>query len=106
MVTWCSRCSATTTLLVRGGAYDALPLRLDAFPRVPADSVETLRGAISKEDFEYFLGQLPCRTAPGPDMMPYELLRHAPEPLKTAVLDGINTILTKQAPPQCLGWVA
>ncbi len=61
--------------------------------------METLWGAISKDDFAYFLGQLPGRTAPGSDQMPYEMLRYSPEPLQGAVLDGVNAILTKQAPP-------
>ena len=99
MVTWCSRCSDTTTLLVRVSAYDALPFRLDNIPRVPADSVETLRGGVSKEDLEHFEGDLPCRKAPGPDGIPYELLRCAPESLKEAVLECINAILTKQVHP-------
>jgi hypothetical protein len=58
-----------------------------------------LSGAISKDDFAYFLGQLPGRTAPGLDQMPYEMLRYSPESLRGAVLDGVNAILRKQAPP-------
>ena len=99
MVTWCSRCSATTTLLVRIRDYETLPFRLGNIPRIPADSMETLGGAVSKEDLEHFMGQLPCRKAPGPDGIPYELLRCAPESLKEAVLECINEILTKQAHP-------
>ena len=99
MVTWCSRCSATTTLLVRKSAYSNLPFRLEHLPRIPVGSGETLAGAISRDDFEYFLGQLPFRTGPGPDRLPYEMLRYAPEPLKAAVLECINAILTKQTPP-------
>jgi hypothetical protein len=74
MVTWCSRCSATTTLLVRKSAYSNLPFRLEHLPRIPVGSGETLAGAISRDDFEYFLGQLPFRTGPGPDRLPYEML--------------------------------
>jgi hypothetical protein len=97
MVTWCSQCSATTSLLVRVSEYDRIPLQMKHFPRIPADSGETLAGAISREDFE--LQQLPRRRAPGPDRLPYELLRYAPERLKAAVLECINAIITKQAPP-------
>ena len=99
MVTWCSRCSATTTLLVRMSAYDEIPLRLEHLPRIPVGSGETLAGAISRDDYDYFVRQLPCRTAPGPDRLPYEMLRCAPEPLKVAVLECINAILTKQTRP-------
>jgi hypothetical protein len=31
--------------------------------------------------------------------MPYAMLWYSPEPLKGAVLDGVNAIFTKQAPP-------
>jgi hypothetical protein len=55
MVTWCLQCSATTSLLVRVSEYDSLPLQMEHFSRIPADSGETLAGAISREDFEYFL---------------------------------------------------
>ncbi len=93
MVTWCLQCSATTSLLVRVSAYDRLPLQMEHIPRIPADSGETLVGAISREDS--FLAEGPR----GPDRLPYELLRYAPEPLKAAILECINAILTKQAPP-------
>jgi hypothetical protein len=56
-------------------------------------------GAVSKEDLEHFMGQLPCRKAQGPDGILYELLLWAPESLKEAVLECINEILTKQAHP-------
>jgi hypothetical protein len=105
MVTWCSRCSATTTLLVRKSAYADVPFRLEHLPRIPVGSGETLAGAISRDDFGYFLWQLPFRTGPGPDRLPYEMLRYAPEPLKAAVLECINSILTKQT-PQPTGWGA
>jgi len=98
-VTWCSRCWATTTLLVRASPYAAMPFRLNNIPRIPADSVATLRGAISEDDFEYFLGQLPGHRAPGSDQLPYELLRQATKTFKGAVLDGVNEILTMRAPP-------
>ena len=61
--------------------------------------VATLRGAISEDDFEYFLGQLPGHRAPGSDQLPYELLRQATKTFKGAVLDGVNEILTMRPPP-------
>jgi hypothetical protein len=34
---------------------------LQHIPRIPVNSAETLAGATSREDFEYIMGQLPCR---------------------------------------------
>ncbi len=56
--------------------------RLEHLPRIPVGSGETLAGTISRDDFEYFLGQLPSPTGPGPNRLPYELLRYAPETAK------------------------
>ncbi len=89
-------------LLVRASAYDPIPFRLSNIPRIPADSVATLRGAISEDDFEYLLGQLPGHRAPGSDQLPYELLRQATQTFKGAVLDGVNEILTMRPPLPCL----
>jgi hypothetical protein len=66
---------------------------------VPHDAGATLQGAITEEDFEFFLKTLPSRKAPGPDGVPYELLKCAPAQLKEVVLECINAILTKQAVP-------
>ena len=45
------------------------------------------------------MGQLPNNRAPGPDGLPYELLRHAPEGMKNAIRECINSILTGEAEP-------
>jgi hypothetical protein len=89
---------STTTLLVR--VSDALLFRLNNVPRIPSVSVKTLWGAISKDDIEYFLGQLPGRTALGSVQMLYETLRYSPEPLTGAVLDLCDP--HEAAPPSCL----
>ena len=47
----------------------------------------------------FLLGQLPNSRAPGQDGLPFELLRHAPRRMQTAVLNCINTILTGEAKP-------
>ena len=99
MATWCSRCQATTTLCVHAADYAVLPFPLRSIPRVPHDAGATLQGAITEEDFEFFLNTLPSRKAPGPDGVPYELLKCAPAQLKEVVLECINAILTKQAVP-------
>jgi hypothetical protein len=53
------------------------------------------------EDFEFLLRQLPNNRAPGPDGLPYELIKEAPDSLKNIILTCINTILTGNArPPQ------
>ncbi len=69
MVTWCSWCQATTTLRVDAVAYAALPLPAHHIQRVPPDSGATLQGAITSEDFDFFLGTLPLRTMQGPDCL-------------------------------------
>jgi hypothetical protein len=51
-------------------AYDDVLFRLQHIPRIPVYAMETLAGAISREDSEYFVGQVPCRKAPGPDGLP------------------------------------
>jgi ribonuclease HI len=99
MVTWCSRCQATTTLRVDAAAYAALPLPAHHVPRVPPDSGATLQGAITSEDFDFFLGTLPLRTMPGPDCLPYELLKSSPQQFKEQILECINAILLKEAVP-------
>ena len=55
----------------------------------------------SQEDFEFLLRQLPNNRAPGPDGLPYELIKEAPDSLKNIILTCINTILAGNArPPQ------
>ena len=55
-------------------SYADIPSAWTFIPRVPVDLGETLGGAISKDYFTYFLGQLPCQKAPGPYRVQYELL--------------------------------
>ncbi len=66
--------------------------------RVPPSARETLRGAITAEDFEYAVGQLPNNLAPGPGM-PFEFIRHAPGSMKETIRTCINSNLTGEAPP-------
>jgi hypothetical protein len=49
--------------------------------------------------FEFALGQLLNNRAPGPDGIPYEILRHAPESMKETIRACINSILIGEAPP-------
>jgi hypothetical protein len=52
-------------------------------------------------DFEFLLEQLPNWRAPGPDGLPFELLKHAPDGVKKVILTCINSILTGEvAPPR------
>jgi hypothetical protein len=60
--------------------YEALPFPTAGIAKVPAG--ETLRGPITREDFEWQIGQLRRGKAPGPDEVPYELLATAPEAFK------------------------
>ncbi len=56
----------------------SLPFCPDGIPRVPPSARETLRGAITAVDFEFALGQLLNNSAPGPDGIPFEILRLRP----------------------------
>ena len=101
MVTWCHECSKFTNSMVRAVDYDTLFWNTDGIPRVSPGPGETLREAVSMEDFEFLLRQLPNNRAPGPDGLPYELIQEAPDSLKNIILTCINTILTGNArPPQ------
>jgi hypothetical protein len=77
---------------------------LTGIPRVPPSARETLRGAITAADFDFAMGQLPNNRAPGPDGLPYEILRHAPESMKETIRACINSILIGEAPPP-LSWM-
>ena len=96
---WCSQCSRFRQWRVRAADYSSLPLRTEDIPRVPPDAGETLRGAITAADFDFLLGEQPTRRAPGPDMIPSELLRAAPDSMKETIRTCINSILTGEAPP-------
>ena len=101
MVTWCHKCSKFTDSMVRAVDYETLFWNTDGVPRVSPGSGETLREAVSLQDFEFLLRQLPNNRAPGPDGLPYELIKEAPDSLKSIILTCINRILTGDAlPPQ------
>ena len=63
-----------------------------------------LQGAVTSEDFDFFLGPLSLRTMPGPDSLPYELLKSSLQQFKEQIFKCINAILLKC--PQPHGWVA
>ena len=96
---WCNRCSGFRRWTVSEADYAELPFCTDGIPRVPPHAGETLRGAISMADFEFLLALLPNLRAPGPDELPFELLKHAPDGVKRVILDCINSILTGEAIP-------
>ena len=72
-------------------------LPADRFPRVPAEASESLTRPISREDLAWYLSTLPSRKAPGPDGMPYELLKYGPPSVREAVFEAVNAILTRAA---------
>jgi hypothetical protein len=82
--------------------YTDLTFRTDGIVRFPPDAGETLlRGSISAADFEFLLEKLPNKRAPGPGGLPFELLKHAPDGVKRAILACIKSILTGElAPPR------
>jgi RNase P subunit RPR2 len=57
MVTWCHKCAKFTDSRVRAVDYETLFWNTDGIPRVSPDSGESLRGAISRDDFEFLLRQ-------------------------------------------------
>jgi hypothetical protein len=95
---WCAPCSGFRSWAVDEADYAGLLFCPDGIPRVPPSARETLRGAITADDFEYALGQLPNNRAPGPGV-PFEFLRYAPRSMKETVRTCINSILTGEAPP-------
>ena len=96
---WCEQCSGFRCWRVDEADYAGLPFCPDGIPCVSPSARETLRGAITAADFEFALGQLLNNRAPGPDGIPYEILRHAPESMKETIRACINSILTGEAPP-------
>ncbi len=71
--------------------YSSLPFCPDGISRVPPSARETLRDAITADDFEYALGQLPNNRVPGPGV-PFEFLRHAPSSMKETIGTCISSI--------------
>jgi hypothetical protein len=96
---WCAYCSRFRTWEVCTSDYAGLPFCPDVIPQVPPSARETLCGAITAADFEFYLGQLPINRAPGPDGLPFEILRHAPDSMKETILACINSILNGEASP-------
>ena len=64
----------------------------------------TLRGPVSRKDFDWQLDKLSKEGAPGLDEVLYELLSTAPEDLKCALLDCLIAILTN-AQPLLIDWL-
>ena len=96
---WCAACSRTTTPSVDRSEYEAVPLLTAGIAKIPAGA--TLRGPITREDFNWQVEKLRKGGAPGPDEVPYELLTTAPEALKTALLECVNKILVDGwSPPE------
>jgi len=94
--TWCRTCSAYREPVIDPLLWADIPFCLSGIPRVPPDSGETLRGPITEDDFQYFVGQLPNNKA-SPDMLCNELVRHAPEEFKETILLCLNRILVEGA---------
>jgi hypothetical protein len=79
-----------------------MPFPTAGIAKIPAGA--TLRGPITREDFDWQVNQLRRGGAPGPDEVPYELLAAAPEAMKSALLESVNTILADGRPPP-LEWL-
>ena len=88
---WCCGCSHASRPVVASSDYAQLPFSTAGIPRIPVGA--TLRGPISRADLDWYIGTLRHGRAPGPDEIPYELLRYAPEELKQSLHACINSIL-------------
>ena len=99
--TFCLTCKRAVEPVVDTIAYDSLDFmpRHAEIPRVPRDSGETLRDPVASDDYDYLLSQLLNGLAPGPDAIPYELWKGAPDALKCILLNCINAILRGDSPP-------
>ena len=95
---WCSECSHFSTPVVEKSAYSRIPFDTASIARVPAGA--TLRGPITREDFDWYLTTLRTGRAPGPDQSPNELLIFGPEVQRQSLYECINAILAEgKAPP-------
>jgi hypothetical protein len=94
---WCGGCSRVTTPVVNSSEYNAFPFPTEGIAKVPAGA--TLRGPITREDFDFHVDQLRRGKAPGPDEIPYELLATAPEAFKDTLLECLNEVLAGGRPP-------
>mmetsp|Transcript_37221 Transcript_37221/g.99058 ORF Transcript_37221/g.99058 Transcript_37221/m.99058 type:complete len:2324 (+) Transcript_37221:2749-9720(+) len=97
--TWCVSCAASTPTVVDPADYAKVPWEFKKLPRIPPTAKETLRSPITMEDLDFYLQHLPDNRAPGPDGLPYELLKHAPCLLRKAVRTCINAILADSRIP-------
>ena len=95
---WCCGCSHVVEPVVEEHEYATLPFPTATAPRIPAGA--TLRGPVELADIEFFLSGRGNGHAPGPDELPYELIRTAPMAFKQVLLDCLNQVLVSgSAPP-------
>lgn len=95
---WCAGCAGFRLYRVDADEYASLFFCTDGIPRVPSHAEETLRGAITAEDWDFLLEQQPGGRAPGQDTLPVEMLR-CTNSLKQVGLACINGILAGEALP-------
>ena len=103
MSTWCSVCSSFVEPVVDSADYCQLSFlpRGAAVTRIPHDSAESLRDPISSENLDYCLGQSPYNSSAGPDRLPYEFLKGAPDAFKETLRECLNSILEGgETPPK------
>ena len=97
----CSICSSFVEPIVNPADYVQLSFlpRGAAVTRIPLDSVESLLDPISSDDLDYCLCQSPYNSAQGPDRLPFELLKGAPDAFKETLWECLNSILAEGADP-------
>jgi hypothetical protein len=104
VVHWCLACSRFAEPRVRPADYDRLPFDAAGVPLIPTHSALSLRGPISPEDWAFLLQSLPRGSAPGGDLLPYEVWADGTDVIKSVVRDCLNTILTSDVKVP-LSWV-
>jgi len=96
---FCKACGAFRDVHVDPSDYGGVEsLIAGPIPRVPLDAPERLAKPISREDLDWYLSTLPSHKAPGPDGVPYECLKFGPVCVKEAVLEAVNSILSRGSP--------
>ena len=94
---WCRACASYRQPVVDPRMWADIPLCLRNIPRVAPGAGETLKGIITQDDFDYFVGQLPNNKA-SPDCLLNELVRHGPDLFKETIRCCLNRILDEGAP--------
>jgi hypothetical protein len=93
---FCEACHRCCEYEQAEGVYDNPPWDAECFTDergVPDDPKFKLRGKIDSEEFNLLVQQLPNRKAPGDNLVPAELWKHAPDWALDMLYDTCNDVL-------------